>query len=71
MAPGSWYPPKDNPGIFVSVLISEEISPEIIRSYSCEVSPLDPVERKGLVYLVAFDLTAALLMRSFFLHPLS
>ena len=57
MVPGSWYPAKGNPGIFVSVIVPEEIAPEILRSYGREVSALDSVERKGLVYLVAFDLT--------------
>jgi hypothetical protein len=56
MAPGAWYPAKGNPGIFVSVIVPEEITPEIIRSYPRWVSPLDSVEQKGLVYLVAFDL---------------
>ncbi len=56
MVPGSWYPAKGNPGIFVSVIVPEEIAPEIIRSYSRWVTPLDSVEQKGLVYLVAFDL---------------
>jgi hypothetical protein len=56
MVPGSWYAAKDNPGIFVSVIAPEGIAPEIMRSYSHVVSNLDSVERKGLVYLVAFDL---------------
>ena len=56
MAPGSWYAAKGNPGIFVSVIVPEEIAPEIIHSYSHGVNPLDSVEQKGLVYLVAFDL---------------
>jgi hypothetical protein len=53
---GTWYAAKDNPGIFVSVIVPEAMAPEILRSYNREVSPLDSVERKGLVYLVAFDL---------------
>jgi hypothetical protein len=56
MAPGSWYPAKDNPGIFVSVIAPEGITPEIMNSYRHGVNPLDSVEQKGLVYLVAFDL---------------
>ena len=56
MAPGSWYAAKGNPGIFVSVIVPEEIAAEIFQSYSHAVNPLDSVERKGLVYLVAFDL---------------
>lgn len=57
MVPGTWYAAKDNPGIFVSVIVPEEIAPEIMRSHGNVVSPLDSVERKGLVYLVAFDLS--------------
>ena len=56
MAPGFWYAAKDNPGIFVSVIVPEGIAPEILRSPGPSVSPLDSIERKGLVYLVAFDL---------------
>ena len=56
MVPGSWYAAKDNPGIFVSVTVPEGIAPEIMRSYSHVVGNLESVERKGLVYLVAFDL---------------
>jgi hypothetical protein len=54
---GSWYAAKDNPGIFVSVIVPEGIAPEILRSHNRVVSSLDSVERKGLVYLVAFDLS--------------
>jgi hypothetical protein len=56
MVPGSWYAAKGNPGIFVSVIAPEGIVPEILRSHSRVVSSLDSVERKGVVYLVAFDL---------------
>ena len=56
MALGTWYAAKDNPGIFVSVIVPEAIAPEIMHSYRHVVSSLDSVEWKGLVYLVAFDL---------------
>ncbi len=56
MVLGDWYAAKDNPGVFVSVVVPEAIAPEIMRSYRHVASPLDSVEGKGLVYLVAFDL---------------
>ncbi|MGZ3591329.1 MAG: hypothetical protein ACXU99_11800 [Thermodesulfobacteriota bacterium] len=56
MVLGSWYPAKDNPGIYVSVIVPEGIAPEILQSHRNVVSSLDSVEAGGLVYLVAFDL---------------
>jgi hypothetical protein len=56
MVLGTWYAAKDNPGIFVSVIVPEAIAPEIMHSYRHGVSSLDSVEWNGLVYLVAFDL---------------
>jgi len=57
MAPGAWYPAKDNPGIYVSVIVPNLIAPEVMRSHKGVVLDLDSVERVGLVYLVAFDLS--------------
>lgn len=56
MVPGTWYPVKDNSGIYVSVIVPKGIAPEIMQSYRNVVSSLDRVEGAGLVYLVAFDL---------------
>jgi hypothetical protein len=56
MVLGSWYAAKDNPGIYVSVIVPEGIAPEILQSHRNLVSGLDSVEAGGLVYLVAFDL---------------
>ncbi len=56
MVPGTWYEAKDNPGIYVSVIVAKGIAPEILRSYRNVVSGLDTVEAGELVYLVAFDL---------------
>ena len=53
---GSWYAVKENPGIYVSVIVPEGIAPEILQSYRKVVSSLDSVESGGLGYLVAFDL---------------
>ncbi len=53
---GRWYPVKDVPGVFVSVLQPDLVAPEVIESEHGRVSPLDAVESTALVYLVAFDL---------------
>jgi hypothetical protein len=53
---GSWYAAKENPGIYVSVMVPEEIAPEILHSFTKVVNGLDTVEAGGLAYLVAFDL---------------
>lgn len=56
MAVGRWYPAQDNPGIFVTTLRPDVVSPEIIKDQKGRVAALDPVESEALVYLVAFDL---------------
>jgi hypothetical protein len=56
MVPGSWYPVKGNPGIYVSLIAAGMIAPEILNSYRNVVSGLDAEEKDSLVYAVAFDL---------------
>ncbi len=56
MVLGSWYAVKENPGIYVSAIVPDEIMPEILHSYTRVVNGLDGVEARGIVYLVAFDL---------------
>ncbi len=56
MVPGTWYAAKDNPGVYISVIVPKGIAPEVLRSYRNAVSGLDSVEAGGLVYLIAFDL---------------
>ncbi len=56
MCPGTWYAAKDNPGIYVSVIVPDGIVPEILRSYPKRVNSLDSIESGQLVYLIAFDL---------------
>ena len=56
MVLGSWYAVKENPGIYVSVIVPEGITPEILHSFRKAVSSLDSIESGGLAYLVAFDL---------------
>jgi hypothetical protein len=56
VAVGRWYPCQDNPGIFVTTLRPDLVSPEIIEDQKGRVAALDPVESAALVYLVAFDL---------------
>jgi hypothetical protein len=56
VAVGRWYPAQDNPGIFVTALRPDLVSPEVIDDQKGRVAALDPVESAALVYLVAFDL---------------
>jgi hypothetical protein len=56
LAFGSWYAAQDNPGIYVSLIQPNVISPEILASYKTSVNNLDSVEAASLVYLIAFDL---------------
>lgn len=56
VAVGHWYPVDDNPGIFVTTLRPDLVSPEVIAEQRGRVAILDPVEAEALVYLVAFDL---------------
>jgi hypothetical protein len=57
VAVGRWYPAQDNPGIFVTTLRPDLVSPEVIEEQKGRVAALDAVESTALVYLVAFDLT--------------
>jgi hypothetical protein len=56
LAVGRWYPAQDNPGIFVTALRPDLVSPEVALDHRSRTAPLDPVESAALVYLVAFDL---------------
>jgi hypothetical protein len=56
VAVGRWYPVQDNPGIFVTTLRPDLVSPDVIADQKDRVAALDPVESEALVYLVAFDL---------------
>jgi hypothetical protein len=56
VAVGRWYPALRNPGIFVTTLRPDLVSPEVVEEQKGRVSVLDPVESAALVYLVAFDL---------------
>jgi len=56
MAVGRWYPAHDNPGVFVTALRPDLVSPDVIEAQRGRVSTLDPIESSALVYLVAFDL---------------
>jgi hypothetical protein len=56
VTPGRWYAAQKNPGIYVSVIAPQSIAPEILRSHTSVVNPLDGVEAAALVYIVAFDL---------------
>jgi len=54
---GEWYPVRDVPGIFVSVVQPSAVSPAILGSYRNLVNSLDAVESEALDYLVAIDLS--------------
>ena len=56
VAVGRWYPAEDNPGIFVTTLRPDLVSPEVIAEQRGRVAILDATESAALVYLVAFDL---------------
>jgi hypothetical protein len=56
VAVGRWYPARDNPGIFVTTLRPDLVSPDVIAEQRGRVAALDAVESAALVYLVAFDL---------------
>lgn len=55
---GRWYRATDRDHVYVSLIEPEAVAPQILESHRSRVSPLDPVERSALVYLVAFDLGA-------------
>jgi len=53
---GSWYGMKDNPGIYVSLVLPGAVAEEVLHSHPKLVNKLDKNEAESLVYLVAFDL---------------
>jgi hypothetical protein len=53
---GRWYPAKDLPGVFVSVIQADQVTEEVVENQGKRVNPLDDVESSALVYLVALDL---------------
>jgi hypothetical protein len=53
---GHWYAAKDMRGVFVSVIQPDLVSGEVVQRQKELVPPLDEVESRALVYLVAFDL---------------
>jgi hypothetical protein len=53
---GRWYRAKDLPGLFVSVIQPNLVSEQVIQSQGRRVNPLDEIESKALVYMIAFDL---------------
>jgi hypothetical protein len=53
---GRWYGVYEMPGVFFAALKPNLVSEAIIRSVEGLINPLDAIESKALVYLVAFDL---------------
>ena len=56
MRPGAWYPVRENPGIYVSLVQPNLVAPETLQTHRDLVNSLDGVEASALCYLVAFDL---------------
>jgi len=56
VAVGRWYGTVDNPGIFLTTLRPDLVSPDVIAQQGNRVSPLDSEESGALAFLVAFDL---------------
>lgn len=54
---GAWYPVRDLPGIFLSVVQPAAIRASITSTYRGRVNALDEVESGALDYLVAIDLS--------------
>lgn len=53
---GQWYPARAQRGVYVSVIEPGAVAPEILAANTDRAAPLDSVERKSTVYLIAFDL---------------
>ena len=56
MQTGQWYPARAQSGVYVSVMEPDAVAPDILARHLGSVNRLDAVERRALVYLVAFDL---------------
>lgn len=53
---GLWYPVEDAPGIYASAFQPGEAHPDLLNRRG-DANPLDGVERRANVYLLAFDLS--------------
>jgi hypothetical protein len=58
LSPGRWYPLQGVTGVAVSTLAPDDIETRLRFGHEPSVNPLDGVESRALVYLVAFDLRA-------------
>jgi hypothetical protein len=54
---GAWYPLKNFTAIYASMITPGMVSQDILRSHLDRVNPLDGVENKAVVYLMALDLS--------------
>ena len=57
LAVGKWYPLRDEPGMFASVLEPRVIDKGILQGDRDVVNALGDVEANAVVYLIAFDLS--------------
>lgn len=53
---GEWYPASQTPNVYVSVITPGMVSPEILKTHTNRVQPLQPGESNSITYLIAFDM---------------
>jgi hypothetical protein len=53
---GRWYQSSVDDAVFVSAVEPGILNTQVLNSYTDRVAPLDPVEKKAIAYLVAFDM---------------
>jgi len=56
VAMGQWYPVRDAPGIFVSVIRPQAIDPENTSGGKAKPAQIDSIEADALDYMVALDM---------------
>ena len=57
MLAGEWYPAKNYPGAYISILNPEMVDADILKTYADRVGALNETERTAAVSIVAFDLS--------------
>ncbi len=57
MLAGQWYPTKNFPGVYVSIINPQMVPASVLASYPTHVGALNEQEKNAAVNIVAFDLT--------------
>lgn len=57
MLAGQWYPTKNYPGAYVSIINPDMVETNILKSYGDRVGALNETEKTAAVNIVAFDLS--------------